>query len=54
MNLIHSLNQVLKDLKQDFGLTARESIALQAVHSLGCARHNYVQVEKVQKIAENK
>ena len=24
----------------------QESIALQAVHSLGCARHNYVQVEK--------
>ena len=39
-------NQVLQDLKQDFGLTARESISLQAVHSLGCARHNYVQSNK--------
>ena len=39
-------NQVLMDLKQDFGLTARESISLQAVHSLGCARHNLVQSNK--------
>jgi len=37
---------VLQDLKKDFGLTARESISLQAVHSLGCARHNYVQSNK--------
>ena len=36
----------LQDLKQDFGLTAKESISLQAVHSLGCARHNLVQSNK--------
>jgi len=32
---------VLKDLKRDFGLTARESISLMASHGLQCKTHNF-------------
>ena len=37
---------VLLDLKTDFDLTARETIALQAAHGLACFRHNFVQSTK--------
>merc|ERR1712002_1398627 len=39
-------NNVLKDLKEGFGLTARESISLMAAHGLQCQTHNYEQGAK--------
>jgi hypothetical protein len=35
-------DKVLRDFKEDFGLTAKETIALQAAHGLAAFRHNYV------------
>merc|ERR1719334_877092 len=39
-------DNVLKDLKENFGLTARESISLMAAHGLQCQTHNYEQGAK--------
>jgi len=39
-------DDVLKDLKKDFGLTAKESISLMAAHGLQCQTHNYEQGAK--------
>jgi len=39
-------DDVLKNLKEDFGLSARESISLMAAHGLQCQTHNYAQGAK--------
>ena len=46
--------QVIKDLKQDFGLTARETIALMATHGLADKNINNEEVAKYKWIGGNK